>query len=197
MGSRSLPSTPLGPRTPRHSGGGGSSMAALSSPGGDLRLHQMIAVQGRTDGSLSLSLPCGRGPFHRKSGGSGNSSHIGLSATHDSDRPFSYSCLEDVHEERISFLDPELRSAHNRIDVLETCSEANAKTIERLERELQERYAYCSAVVPVDGHLSIHCGLFIANVHACFLLLVEMGALDGRKRQINRGGNPPNDMWLY
>ena len=49
------------------------------------------------------------------------------------------SCLEDVHEERISFLDPELRSAHNRIDVLETCSEANAKTIERLERELQER----------------------------------------------------------
>ena len=58
MGSRSLPSTPLGPRTPRHSGGGGSSStAALSSPGGDLRLHQMIAVQGRTDGSLSLSLP--------------------------------------------------------------------------------------------------------------------------------------------
>ena len=58
MGSRSLPSTPLGPRTPRHSGGGGgSSMAALSSPGGDLRLHQMIAVQGRTDGPLSLSLP--------------------------------------------------------------------------------------------------------------------------------------------
>ena len=43
-----------------------------------------------------------------------------------------------MHEERISFLDPELRSAHNRIDVLETCSESNAKTIERLERELQE-----------------------------------------------------------
>ena len=50
--------------------------------------------------------------------------------------------MEDVHEERISFLDPELRSAHNRIDVLETCSEANAKTIERLERELQERDSY-------------------------------------------------------
>lgn len=46
--------------------------------------------------------------------------------------------MEDVLEERIRFLDPELRSAHNRIDVLETCSESNAKTIERLERELQE-----------------------------------------------------------
>ena len=48
------------------------------------------------------------------------------------------SSLEDVLEERIRFLDPELRSAHNRIDVLETCSESNAKTIDRLERELQE-----------------------------------------------------------
>ena len=69
MGSRSLPSTPLGPRTPRHSGGGGggSSMAALSSPGGDLRLHQMIAVQGRTDGPLSLSLPtCGVLPIQSR-----------------------------------------------------------------------------------------------------------------------------------
>ena len=59
------------------------------------------------------------------------------------------SCLEDVHEERISFLDPELRSAHNRIDVLETCSEANAKTIERLERELQEREKETVLVVHV------------------------------------------------
>ena len=46
MGSRSLPTTPLGSRTPRHSGPG-SPAAALSSPGSDLRLHQMIAVQGR------------------------------------------------------------------------------------------------------------------------------------------------------
>ena len=67
MGSRSLPSTPLGPRTPRHSGGGGSSMAALSSPGADLRLHQMIAVQGRMDGSQSLSLPeCGVLPIESR-----------------------------------------------------------------------------------------------------------------------------------
>lgn len=56
----------------------------------------------------------------------------------DSETRSSSSSLEDVLEERIRFLDPELRSAHNRIDVLETCSESNAKTIERLERELQE-----------------------------------------------------------
>ena len=53
-GSRSLPSTPLGSRTPRHSGG---SPAALSSPGGDLRLHQMIAVQGWMGVSLSFPYP--------------------------------------------------------------------------------------------------------------------------------------------
>ena len=56
----------------------------------------------------------------------------------DSETRSSSSSLKDVLEERIRFLDPELRSAHNRIDVLETCSESNAKTIERLERELQE-----------------------------------------------------------
>ena len=54
-GSRSLPSTPLGSRTPRHSGG--SPASALSSPGGDLRLHQMIAVQGWMGVSLSFPYP--------------------------------------------------------------------------------------------------------------------------------------------
>ena len=42
MSSRSLPSTPFASRTPPSP----SSPAVLSSPGGDLRLHQMIAVQG-------------------------------------------------------------------------------------------------------------------------------------------------------
>ena len=46
--------------------------------------------------------------------------------------------MKDVLEERVRFLDPELRSAHNRIDVLEIANVSNAKTIERLEKELKE-----------------------------------------------------------
>ena len=41
MESRSLPATPLGPRTPRHSGGSPGAAGLFSPGGGDLRLHRI------------------------------------------------------------------------------------------------------------------------------------------------------------
>jgi hypothetical protein len=46
--------------------------------------------------------------------------------------------VQDGLEERIKFLDPELKSAHNRIDVLETFNEANAENIDKVRKELRD-----------------------------------------------------------